>query len=190
MLFRSDAIGNAILSDLAAGDSLTNAQRNDVLNNFRAAQIARGNNLGDASSFDEAIALSRYGQQLKSARLQNAANFLNGRRKQDLWAGLPQPFTPVQGSAGFRLIDPQAGFKANNIASDNYKSEVQSYGYQVSNQTNPWAQGLGMAAGAMLNYAGQRAAASPSPGVTNTGMMSPSSWQFAPPTPQAPTLWV
>lgn len=74
-----DALGLQLASDLAAGNDLTDAQRNRVQQDIRRSQAARGNILGDGAAFDEAIASSDLAERIAQERKTNALSFINSR---------------------------------------------------------------------------------------------------------------
>jgi hypothetical protein len=68
---------DTIESDLAAGSSLTPEMEAELEHYVRGGQAARGFGLGPADIYQEALAKTTFGQQLKQQRLGNAAGALS-----------------------------------------------------------------------------------------------------------------
>jgi hypothetical protein len=138
---------DTVSSELDAGRGLTQTEQGEVQRTVRGAQAARGNILGNAAAFEEAIALKRAGDNILEKRLGNAFSALS-LRPQDMWAGLQSPFAPQPSTqAGFRLFNTNVGQQVMAGANQNYATDSGIYSSQL-NAPNPWMQGLGMIAGA------------------------------------------
>ena len=71
-------LGEAAKEDLALGTQLSPEMRNQVEQQERAAQAARGNIYGSAPAAAEAMAVGDAGFRMRQQRLANAASFLSG----------------------------------------------------------------------------------------------------------------
>lgn len=74
-----DALGQQIASDLAAGGDLTPAQRERAEQEMRRSQASRGNILGEAPAFDEALAKTELSENIVNNRRSQALGFINSR---------------------------------------------------------------------------------------------------------------
>lgn len=166
-----DALAQQINEDLAAGSEMTDAQRRNYTEKVRAAQVTRGNAMGDSASFDEAINLTGYGDQLKTQRQQAALGLINSRDLAPNFAtvgavnpvmpnyGATGPINPTVpnltatttngtnlGAAGINQINPLGMLNANAGQSsvDSANSIWQAQFKRESEQVDPWMQGLNM----------------------------------------------
>jgi hypothetical protein len=170
-------LGAQLLADLDSED-LTPAQRRRVEQSMRMGQSARGNILGNAAAFDEALAVSGYGEDLRSKRLGEAMNFLNLRD------ALPQfqapapvnPLMPMQSAGNYSpsvpnfsattAAGPQLGAAqitqggAFNFTNANAGQQGLNYNMDVWNakredaqaNANRWMEGIGTVAGAATSF--------------------------------------
>jgi hypothetical protein len=111
-------LGQQLLSDLDSED-LTPAQRRRVEQSMRMSQAARGNVLGSAAAFDEALAVSGYGEDLRRQRVGDAMNFLNLRDITPQFAApaAANPLMPMQSAGSYNPNLPN--FTATTAAGPN-----------------------------------------------------------------------
>lgn len=131
--------GNAINRDLALGSQLSPSSTNQLQQQIRGAQSARGNAYGDSSGIAEAYTLGNAGQQLYQQRLQNAQGFLNSPT---IGQSINQ-IAPVQPDRGFSYVDPAAGFEGINAANARYQGIVGAAAANQSGGGNSWLSTLG-----------------------------------------------
>lgn len=137
-----------VTNDLAKGTSLTPEQETQFTNQFRGAQAARGNSLGNASALAETYGKTQLGQQMYQQRLGNVGSFLAGATPE-------QQLLAVQGVSPDRTmsyVNPGAGAAGVNFGSQNYQNLLASQ--QLQQQNNPWMQALGIAGQAAGAYFG------------------------------------
>jgi len=146
-----EQLGQSVTNELSAGRSMTEGQRRAVEQSTRAAQAARGNIFGVAPAVEEAMATSGRSEQVFQQRQQNASAFLAGTTPLSQFGQLRQASA---GAAPFATLATQgiaqnnnAGQAAAAFAQQTFGTQAQIYNTQMSNQSNPWMQGLGMAAG-------------------------------------------
>lgn len=138
-------MSDIVMQDVSAGSSLTPAEAREIEQAYRGAQTARGNILSPAAAVAETIGKGQYGQQLKQQRLANLGSFISGTSPQGQFGLISQaqqgaaPFNPRTNS----VID-NAGVQS--AAQAIYGAKQQTYQAALS-KPNPWAQGLGAAAG-------------------------------------------
>ena len=165
------ALGQQIAADLAKGGDMSDAQKRNYTEQVRAAQAGRGNILGDSASFDEALQLTGYGDQLQKDRQAAALSFINSRdlAPQFQTIGAVNPVVPNFGAtqalnpqvpnmnattaAGPNLnpaqisqMNPLALFNPNagQSAVTQANNVWQTQFKQASEAVDPWMQGLGM----------------------------------------------
>jgi len=152
-----------LMAGVGEGGELTAPQRRRVEQNVRGAQAARGNILGDAAGFDEALAVSGYGEDLQRGRRAELMGFLQGEQGMtpNFGSGAYAPNMPafaattaggpnltpanLTQSSAWNVTNPNAG--AMGVAQANTRFDQ---GMQIANQPNPWLEGLGMVGGAAL----------------------------------------
>lgn len=158
-------------SDLDAGSGLTPEQLNQMQQQIRGAQAARGNVLGAGAGYDEARMGAEMGQNLQMQRRQQALAVLQGSDIAPKYSSA-QPVNPLMPNYGpSQAINPQvpnlsatttnmpslspATINSNPLQYLNANAGAQGaaftqgvYGTQTqaaSQQVNPWAAGLGLA---------------------------------------------
>jgi hypothetical protein len=166
-----DALGKQIADELAKGGEMTDAQKRAYTEKVRGAQAARGNITGDSASFDEALQLTGYGDQLQKDRQAAALSFINSRDLAPNFqtVGAVNPvvpnFQPTQTlnpqvpnmqattTSGPNLnptsvqpnplafLNPNAGTGGSNYAMNEWQNRTQI----ASQQVDPWMAGLGLA---------------------------------------------
>jgi hypothetical protein len=165
------ALGRQIAEELAAGGTMTDAQKRAYTEKVRGAQAARGNIMGDSASFEEALSLTGYADQLKKDRQAAALSFLNSRDLAPSFAtiGAVNPVVPNFGPT--QTLNPQVPnlqatttsgpnlnptpVQSNPLAFLNPSAGQQGAGYAMnewqnrtqiaSQQVDPWMAGLGLA---------------------------------------------
>jgi hypothetical protein len=135
-------LGEAAKEDLALGTQLSPEMRNQVEQQERAAQAARGNIYGSAPAAAEAMAVGDAGFRMRQQRLANAASFLSGTTPVSQFGqisgaqGGASPFNPVGIQSGLTL-NPNAGAQGQQFAMNtfnqqmNYAANQQPIGYQL-----------------------------------------------------------
>lgn len=157
---RSNIISNAT-SDLAYGYSLPSGLEEQLNNEIRGAQVARGNTQGNAAVSAEALFK---GQNLIAdyqRRLGNATGVAQTAiDNTGQFAGLASPIQqisqiqPVQPDQSSVYTNPSAGFAGQNFALANYGNQLGAYNAQTA-QGNSWARALsGAASGAAAGGGG------------------------------------
>ena len=148
----SELLHEAAKEDLALGSQLSPEMRNQVEQQERAAQAARGNIYGSAPAAAEAMAVGDAGFRMRQQRLANAASFLSGTTPVSQFGqisgaqGGASPFNPVGIQSGLTL-NPNAGAQGQQFAMNtfnqqmNYAANQQPIGYQLL------GLGTGVAAG-------------------------------------------
>lgn len=164
-----------ILQDLQRGGSLTDQERQQVEQNVRGLQVARGNYLGDAAAMQEGQAVTQASEDKATLRQQQALQFLASgatpedveyRRAQQTLANLGAFLTGTSPTAQFAQLagaqnqvvpfaSSPAGSGVNLNAGANALTFNQGlYAAQSAwnnGQTNPWLAGLALApAGATI----------------------------------------
>lgn len=167
-----DALGKQIAGELAAGNGMTDAQKRNYTEQIRAAQVTRGNALGDSASFDEALNLTNYGDNLQKQRQQTALSFINSRDLNPNFATVgavnpvmpnysaTQPLNPTVPNLAATTtngpnLNPASITQNNPLALLNPNAGAQSAGAAQSiwqqqfqaeqDQVDPWMAGLGLA---------------------------------------------
>ena len=141
-------LGEAAKEDLALGSQLSPEMRNQVEQQERAAQAARGNIYGSAPAAAEAMAVGDAGFRMRQQRLANAASFLSGTTPVSQFGqisgaqGGASPFNPVGIQSGLTL-NPNAGAQGQQFAMNTYNQQMN----YAANQQPIGMQLLGMAAG-------------------------------------------
>jgi len=165
------ALGQQIAAELAKGSDMTDAQKRNYTERVRGAQASRGNILGDSASFDEALQLTGYGDQLKKDRQAAALSFLNSRDLAPTFqtVGAVNPVVPNFGatqtlnpqvpnlqatttsgpnlnatqvqSNPLAFLNPSAGQQSTQYAQQSWQNQTQI----ASQQVDPWMAGLGLA---------------------------------------------
>ena len=135
-------LGEAAKEDLALGTQLSPEMRNQVEQQERAAQAARGNIYGSAPAAAEAMAVGDAGFRMRQQRLANAASFLSGTTPVSQFGqisgaqGGASPFNPVGIQSGLTL-NPNAGAQGQQFAMNtfnqqmNYAANQQPIGMQL-----------------------------------------------------------
>jgi len=141
-------LGEAAKEDLALGTQLSPEMRNQVEQQERSAQLARGNIYGSAPAAAEAMAVGDAGFRIRQQRLANAASFLSGTTPITQFGQISgaqagaSPFNPVGIQSGLTL-DPSAGARGQQFAMNSYNQQMN----YAANQQPIGMQLLGMAAG-------------------------------------------
>jgi len=153
------SLAKQINDDLALGSSLTPEEEMMVEQQIRGGQAARGNILGPASTAQEVLGKTEFGQKLKQQRLSNASAYVFGSpltAQYQTLSGAQQgaaPFQPTQSIPGIG-VNANAGAQGSQFASNIFATQGGMYGsrlnYQVAaNQqnaaANPWLMGSQMA---------------------------------------------
>lgn len=143
-------LGKEAVKDLEAGYGLGDELRNQVEQNVRGAQAARGNILGDAAGQAEAFALGDAAIRLRQQRLANAASFLSGVTPVAQFGAISgaqqgaAAFNPMGIQQGIGL-NPNAGQMGAQFAMNSYQQQSQNA--IASAQMNPWNTVLGAVGG-------------------------------------------
>lgn len=159
-------------ADLDAGSSLTPEQLNQMQQQIRGAQAARGNILGAGAGYDEARMAAEMGQNMQQVRRQNALAVLQGSDIAPKYnaAQVVNPLMPNYNSAekvtpnvpNFSATtaaapntSPMQVNPSNPLAMFNPNAGAQSTQYAnnvwqtkakiASEEVNPWMAGLGLA---------------------------------------------
>jgi len=141
-------LGEAAKEDLALGTQLSPEMRNQVEQQERSAQLARGNIYGSAPAAAEAMAVGDAGFRMRQQRLANAASFLSGTTPVSQFGqisgaqGGASPFNPVGIQSGLTL-NPNAGSQGQEFAMNTFNQQMN----YAANQQPIGMQLLGMAAG-------------------------------------------
>lgn len=160
-----------VMEDAEAGGKLSDAERREVQQSVRKGQAARGNILGDANAYEEAMETGSAAWRRRQSAMQNLSNFMNGPTPQQGIAQLPQtPFMPTTGPGGMDRGAAAGG------ASSIYQGQ-QNLAQMQASQPNPWMQGLGMAAGAGAQIYGAHISSQPAAGVPMQSAL-PAGYQF------------
>lgn len=145
-------IGANVTRDLAAGRSMTPEELQEVTGMARAAQAARGNNLGTSSAVAEATMTGDRARQLYEDRLARAMAFQQAPgvvNQAQQAAGFVQGTTTP--NTAFSFVNRNAGQQGQQAYATYDNARLQQY--QQNQQNNPWAQVIGGAAG-LTNLAG------------------------------------
>jgi hypothetical protein len=146
-----EKLGQSVTTELDSGRALSDGERRGVQQSTRASQAARGNVNGVAAGVQEVMAQSQFGEQRFQQRQQNAAAFLSGTTPLSQFGQLRQAgagAAPFQSLAGNAVgLDRNAGAAAAAFSQQSFGTQSQVYNTQMSNQSNPWMEGLGMVAG-------------------------------------------
>ena len=128
-------LGRSVIGDLQHGTSLDAGTTNQLQQQVRGAQSARGNAYGDSAGIAEAYTLGDRGQQLYQQRLQNAAGFIS-QPTLATQAGQVSPVSPDRSAA---YVDPNAGFQGLNAANANYAASATAAAANAGNQQSSGA---------------------------------------------------
>lgn len=143
------------LEELSQGRELGSAAGGQVEQSVRGAQTARGNVYGAANIGQEALAKFDMGQRLLTQRMANAQAYALGTpitAQYGSIAGAQQgaaAFTPMQATPGMAL-DPNAAARGQQGLMQGYSTYVSG----LQNRSNPWMEGLGIAAGVVAQGVG------------------------------------
>ena len=143
-----NALGASVQQGLAAGSSLTPEQTQQMQQNVRGSQAARGNIYGAASGDAEAYALGDKGQQLLQSRQQAANQFLQSPSA----VNESNLIAPVSADRSYGYVNPNAGYQGAQYAQQNYANQIGAAGVQAAGQNNPWGSILGGVAAAASIY--------------------------------------
>lgn len=134
--------------DLAQGTKLTPDQEQQLEQEIRRSQAARGNVYGQAPVQAEAFTKGQAGLNLYQQRLQNynqglgtALNFQNSATPES-WA---QAIPPVAADRSMAYVNPNAGFQGVQYGLQNYQNQLAAT--QLGNQNsgyNPWMSAIGL----------------------------------------------
>lgn len=167
-----DKLAEMVMEDAEAGGRLSDPERREVQQAVRAGQAARGNILGDANAYEEAMETGQAAFRRRQAAMQNLSGFLSTRTPMQSMAMMPQ--TPFMPQTGPGAIDRGA---AAGGASTIYGGQQQLAQMRM-NQPNPWMQGLGMAVGAGAQMYGAQMGAGGGGGGAPTQSRLPAGYQF------------
>jgi hypothetical protein len=181
------ALGQSTTGQLLRGTQMDPAQTEQLANQVRAGQAARGNISGNAPEMAEAVYMGQRGQQLLQQRqgasgaylgLQNPAGqaaqgLLVGSQAQTPQAqalasgfGFMQSRSPITDLAGVQgvqaptadqYVNPYAGSQGQQFALQNYQNLLGAQ--QLNQQNNPWTSILGTAGTIAGSYYGAGGAA-------------------------------
>jgi hypothetical protein len=154
-------LANAVLQGLNQGSSLDPDFVNQLQQQIRGAQAARGNILGDAPANAENLYIGNAALGLQQQRLNNALSYVNSPTLASQYAALsgaqngpapfaPQPFptTGVTVNPNDAALGTQYGlgvYNGQNSAYDAGLNYTSSLYHTNVNAPNPWLQGLGLA---------------------------------------------
>jgi hypothetical protein len=140
------SLGAKLQSELAAGTKLSPEEQTQAEQSVRAAQMARGNTLGNAPAFAEALTAGRRGQELYQQRVANMQNFLSqGDPQAQQWAQsfmTPNPGMQAYGQS-LTMNNPQLAAYGQSLYSPS--PQLAQYGqsiYQSSPQLMAYGQYL------------------------------------------------
>lgn len=146
-----EKLGETISTEMDAGRGLSGDQLRNVQQSTRGTQVARGNINGLAPAVEESLNTIQFGERNFQQRLQNSAAFLSGTTPLSQFGQLRQAgagAAPFQALAGNAIgLDRNAGAAAAAFAQQSFGTQAQVYNTQMSNQSNPWMEGLGMVGG-------------------------------------------
>lgn len=146
-----EKLGQQVTDELEFGRAISDDERRSVSQSVRGVQVARGNTNGVAPAVQEVLEQHQYGEQRSQQRKQNAAAFLSGTTPLSQFGQLRSaasgaaPFATV--AANTIGLNQGAGQAAAAFAQQSFGTQSQIYNTQVSNQSNPWMEGIGMAVG-------------------------------------------
>lgn len=133
-------LASHVQGDLASGYNLPEDYSRELTSEFRGAQAARGNNLGDSAAGAESAYKGKAALDLYYKRLGAAGTFL-GTTGPVQQIPMIQSVQPDRTSA---YVNPSSGYAGQNFALQNYQNQLAQ-----ANQQNPWAGALtGAAQGA------------------------------------------
>lgn len=138
-------LANAVSSDLSSGYNMPDAERTELLNQYRGAQTARGNDLGVSAGAGEASYLGQAAIGDYQRRITNAGNFLSSPTPEQQLLAV-QPVTPDRSS---QYVNPNAGYAGQQFALSNYQNQLAQY-QLAGGGTSPWASAASGAAGGAL----------------------------------------
>src|SRR5437588_3528166 len=115
-----EQLGQSVSADLARGESLSPEMRNQLQQEIRGAQVARGNAFGNAPIAEEALFQGQAARNLYEQRLANAGSFLAGRSPIQDIQGI-QPVTPDRSS---QYVNPNAGYLGQQFGLQNYQNQL------------------------------------------------------------------
>lgn len=150
-----ETLGQSVSDDLALGGEVSESGQRRLSQSVLAAQTQRGNVRGLAPAVQEVLAQDGYSRGLKQSRQANAAAFLNGTTPVSQFGQLnaaqggAAPWR-VSGSQSAFGINQGAGAAAAGFAQGSFGTQARIFDTQstaASNATNPWMEGLGVAAG-------------------------------------------
>ncbi len=141
-----------INDELNLGGTLDPSVRREVEQNARAGQASRGNILGDASAYSEAMSTGLAGEARKQQRVANAQATLGLAPVSSQFGNIATATAPIAAAAGAQAgqLNPNAGQNAAQFALGSYGT--QSSNYQNAPQ-NPWMQLAGTAIGTAAGIA-------------------------------------
>lgn len=138
-------LANAVSSDLSSGYNMPDAERTELLNQYRGAQSARGNDLGVSAGAGEASYLGQAAIGDYQRRVTNAGNFLSSPTPEQQLLAI-QPVTPDRSS---QYVNPNSGYAGQQFALSNYQNQLAQY-QLAGGGTSPWASAASGAAGGAL----------------------------------------
>jgi hypothetical protein len=141
-----------VMRDAERGGELSPDERREVQQAVRGGQVARGNVLGDAAAFEEAMETGDAAWRRQQQRMGNLASFTQGATPQAQFGQISRaqqgasPFAPVGGP----VTDPNRTAQAAGQIHGTQAGLHQAY----LNRPNPWMQAAGMITGAGAQMAG------------------------------------
>jgi hypothetical protein len=133
-------LAKMVSADLDSGYALPADYDKELTNQFRGAQSARGNILGDSAAGAETMFKGQAALALRQQHLQNAGSFLSGPTPEQQLLAV-QGVQPDRSSA---YVNPGAGTAGANFGLQSYQDLLAKYQLQQNN--NPWTSALGGAA--------------------------------------------
>ena len=146
-------------SQLSLGGQLDPSVAREVTQAARGGSAARGNILGNDSTYAETQALGMAGEQLQQQRTANAQSALGLAPVSSQFGNVNQATAPLASASGMQAgqISTNAGAQGAQFALGEYGTGANIYGSQVSAYsnppTNPWMTLAGTAIGAAVGTA-------------------------------------
>jgi hypothetical protein len=154
---RYDALqdyGKTVTSNFDLGSTLDAQTQREVEQTARGAQAARGNTLGNASAFDEAMQVGQAGLALKAQRTAAMQSYLGLAPTSAQYGGVNSAGGPVATTGAYNTslpsLDPNAGNQGANFASTQFGQMSNLWTSQAQYQASKpdyLAMGIGALAG-------------------------------------------